>query len=424
MRILLISYYFPPYNCVGAVRPAKLAKFLERQGHEVVVLSAQNQPFLKGLELPIDASRVVYTPWLNVNSPVEYLLGGRKRVAQQGFIQSGGNRGVVKKLGQAYKAIAHVPDGQIGWLRYAVREGRRILAQNKFDMIYASAPPFTGLMVARRLAKEFDLPWVAELRDLWSDNHSYSYPRWRHLIDETIERRTMNTAAAMVTVSEPLATVLRDKYHVPAVVAMNGYDPEDFPEGDDKNQNATELKLVYTGNIYAEHNDVELLFDGIRQYCNAGGSISIDFVGRNLGDARAKATEFGLEGRCNFLPPVSHREAISRQRNADMLLFFCWQGEAQAGVYTSKLFEYLGARRPILGIGNPRAEAASMISERKAGTIADTSEVIVRALTSWAETKRQHGSLPSLPETVSKGLTRDEQFAPIQELITSLHEDK
>ena len=114
MRILLISYYFPPYNCVGAVRPAKLAKFLERQGHEVKVISARNQPFLKGLELPFNESHVVYTPWVNINSPVEFLLGGRKRVAQQGFIQSGGNKGLVKKIGMAYKAMAHIPDGQIG----------------------------------------------------------------------------------------------------------------------------------------------------------------------------------------------------------------------------------------------------------------------------------------------------------------------
>lgn len=420
MRILLISYYFPPYNCVGAVRPAKFAKFLGRQGHEVSVLSAQNQPFLKGLELPVDESSVVYTPWLNVNSPVEYLLGGRKRVAQQGFIQSGGNRGLVQKLGRVYKAMAHIPDGQIGWLIYAVREGRRILKRQQFDMIYASAPPFTGLMVARQLAKEFNIPWVAELRDLWSDNHNYAYPRWRHLIDESMERQTLSTAAAIVTVSGPLASVLSDKYQVPVVVAMNGYDPEDFSEICGTQQNTSELRLVYTGNIYSEHYDIDLLFDGIKRYRETGGKVFIDFIGRNLGDARAKASKFGLDKICNFLPPVSHREAISHQCNADALLFFCWQGEAQAGVYTSKLFEYLGARRPILGIGNPESEAACMISEREAGVVANAPETIVHMLKSWAELKRLYGSLLPLPDTVAKGLTREEQFKPIQNLLMTL----
>ena len=420
MRILLVSFNFPPYNSVGAVRPAKLAKFLQQQGHEVWVLSAQEQPYLTGLDLPVDESCVVYTPWLNVNSPVEYLLGGRKRVAQQGFIQSGGNRGFVKKLGQAYKAMAHIPDGQIGWLIYAVREGRRILKHQQFDMIYASAPPFTGLMVARQLAKEFKLPWVAELRDLWSDNHNYAYPRWRHLIDEIMERRTMKTAAAIVTVSDPLATVLSDKYQVPVVVAMNGYDPEDLSGVCDQKQSASELRLVYTGNIYSEHYDVDLLFNGIKQYCDAGGGVTIDFIGRNLGDARAKASKFDLNKICNFLPPVSHREAICHQCNADILLFFCWQGEAQGGVYTSKLFEYIGARRPILGVGNPQSEAACMIAKREAGMIADDPEAIVRMLKNWAELKRLHGSLPRLPDTVASGLTRAEQFEPIQKLLLEL----
>ncbi len=423
MRILLISYYFPPYNCVGAVRPAKFAKFLERQGHDVRVISARNQPFLKGLELPVDESHVVYTPWINVNSPVEFLLGGRKRVARQGFIQSGGNRGLVKKIGMAYKAIAHIPDGQIGWFGFAVCEGRRILKRQQFDLIFASAPPFTGLMVARQLSKEFHLPWVAEFRDLWSDNHNYTYPRWRRLIDQTMERRTMNTAAAIVTVSKPLARALNEKYQVPAVVAMNGYDPEDFLNGTDKQDIATELRLVYTGNIYPEHNDVDLLLDGIRRFCETGGKITVDFIGRNLGDAKAKATKCGLEQVCNFLPPVPHKEAIARQCNADILLFFCWQGSAQAGVYTSKLFEYMGARRPILAVGDPLTEAAGMIKERGAGTITDNAEMIVHALSGWAQIKRQHGSLPRLPDKVAYGLTRDEQFKPIQKLLMELQQN-
>ena len=275
-------------------------------------------------------------------------------------------------------------------------------------------------MVAQQLSKEFHVPWVAEFRDLWSDNHNYAYPRWRCLIDETMERRTMKSAAAIVTVSKPLAQALNKKYQVPTVVAMNGYDPEDFLNGMDQQDIAPELRLVYTGNIYSEQYDVDLLLDGIKRFCEIGGKVVVDFMGRNLGDAKAKAADLGLERICNFLPPIPHKEAIARQCNADILLFFCWQGSAQAGVYTSKLFEYMGARRPILAVGDPLTEAAGMIKERGAGTITDNAAMIVRVLSSWAEIKRQRGSLPRLPDTVARGLTREEQFRPIQKLLMEL----
>jgi hypothetical protein len=373
--------------------------------------------------LPIDKARVVYTPWLNVNFPVEYVLGGRERVAQKGFIQSGRNRGVVRGLGQIYKAMIHIPDGQIGWLRYAIRRGRKILGRQHFDLIYASAPPFSGLMVARKLAQEFRLPWIAELRDLWSNNHNYPFPRWRRMIDNMLEQRALATASMIVTVSGALAEKLRDKYSVPVVVSMNGFDPEDLPEQFPHPSNSPVLRAVYTGNVYSDNYDLISLFIGIRKFCDAGGKIELNFYGRNLGDAQTKANELGVASVCNFYPPVTHREAVALQCGSDILLFFCWKGESQAGVLTSKVFEYLGARRPILGVGDIQSESAQFIYNRLSGIVASDSNSIFEALTKWAETKRAQGFIPQNPAGVANGLTRVEQFAPILSTWSAISRD-
>jgi hypothetical protein len=73
----------------------------------------------------------------------------------------------------------HIPDPRIAWIRTAISAGTRLIEEWKPDVIFASAPPYTSLIVACRLSRAFDIPWVAGLRDLWADNPYFSFPAWR-----------------------------------------------------------------------------------------------------------------------------------------------------------------------------------------------------------------------------------------------------
>ncbi|MCH7554209.1 MAG: hypothetical protein IIC82_09470 [Chloroflexi bacterium] len=61
MRILLVSYYFPPTNAIGAVRVGKLAKYLLAQGHDVRVLTAAEPYLPKSLPVEFPERRIVRT---------------------------------------------------------------------------------------------------------------------------------------------------------------------------------------------------------------------------------------------------------------------------------------------------------------------------------------------------------------------------
>src|SRR3954470_13508009 len=71
MRILIVSYAFPPFNSIGGVRVGKTAKYLVHAGHDVRVIAAQDQPFAPTLPLEIPEQNVRYTRWLNIRKPVE-----------------------------------------------------------------------------------------------------------------------------------------------------------------------------------------------------------------------------------------------------------------------------------------------------------------------------------------------------------------
>src|SRR5262249_13202323 len=133
------------------------------------------------------------------------------------------------------------------------------------DFIFASAPPFTALLVAKRLSDEFGIPWVAELRDLWTQNPYYAYPRWRRWIDEIIERRVLLSAHSLVTVTPLWARDLKSRYPEKTVTTIfNGYAEEDYWDlSTYVSKEPKTLSIVYTGNIYRGYRDPSALFAAI-----------------------------------------------------------------------------------------------------------------------------------------------------------------
>lgn len=421
MRILLLAYYFPPFNTVGALRTGKWARHLHRQGHAVHVIACGNQPFPRGLALEIPEVCVTWTDAWSVNAPIEWLKGGRDKVATEGFQADGGS--AARRLGQWYKTLLHWPDAQLGWVGSAHAAGRALLQSRPFDLIYASAPPHSALRVAAALGREFKLPWVGELRDLWTDNHGYAYPAWRRAIERRWERALLGRAAALVTVSEPLAAQLA-RFGRPAWAIRNGYSPEDFenlprPDGLGTGNEDGGLDLVFTGNVYADHYDLDTLCAGLARFLAAGGRARLHIVGRNSAALLAVAQRHGIAAHCAARGTIEHRAALALQRAADVLVTFLWDGGSGAGLYSAKLFEYAGAARPVLAIGAPANDVGRLLEAAGLGSTCPDAHSVAERLAAWQEEKRRTGSLRTTP-TPGFDFSRAAQFRILEERLAGL----
>src|SRR5204863_330570 len=62
MKVLIVSFAFPPSNVIGAVRVGKLARYLDRRGHDVRVLTTDLVED-RSLPLEIARERVFYTEY-------------------------------------------------------------------------------------------------------------------------------------------------------------------------------------------------------------------------------------------------------------------------------------------------------------------------------------------------------------------------
>jgi len=418
VRILIVSYFFPPYNTIGAVRVGKTAKYLCRFGHDVRVLTAFDQPIPTGLPLEVPEECLISTQWINVNRPIELALGGRKRVATQGYSVSGRASSVAKRFGAVYKHLINIPDGQIGWYPYALSKGRRLLRSWKPDVIFASAMPWTSLLVAQTLSNEFKIPWIAELRDLWTDNPYSDLPQWRRIIDTKLESKLLSSTSGLVTVSDPLAQSLLERFSLPVEVVYNGFDPEDYPPPTEvRLGGGTELRIVYTGMIYPGRRDPSPLFEAIAQLGVRAKSIKVSFYGRYLDIVRPLAQHYGVEESVEVHAPVPYREALRIQAEADMLLLLLWDSPHEKGTFTGKLFEYLGARRPILAVGPIGNVASDLIQSLQAGVVSTDPDVLANQLQTWLAQKHEKGGIPQPCSDISR-FTREHQTRVLESFLS------
>ncbi|MHA1564805.1 MAG: glycosyltransferase [Alphaproteobacteria bacterium] len=413
MKLLLVSFFFPPYNAIGAVRISKLAKFLVDNGHEVRVLTAAGQDLPDTLPLEIPQAWITATPWWNVNHLPYALLGRSESAYRRG---DAAMSPFLARLRRTYQAAFNLPDGQIGWLPHATRAGKKLIGDWRPDLIYCSASPFTALLVGRRLSRWSGIPWVAEFRDLWVDNPYIARPPWRRWLEQRLEAATVPTASGLVTVSEPMAALLEEKFSIPTLTVLNGYDPDDYPSTPPPPGDREHLTITYTGMIYPGRRDPTPLFQALQRMGDKRRHIRIHFVGRALPEVMLQAERLGVADCVEIAEPVPFHDSIRLQCASDILLLLLWNHPAEKGVYTGKLFEYLGAKRPILAIGLQDGVAAALIRNRNAGTVSNDPATIESTLLAWLAEKRRTGTVPAI-DAGADGFTRRDQFAKIEHAL-------
>jgi len=424
MRVAICTYWYPPTRTIASLRLAKFVKFLPEFGWEphVFTIAPVTDRYTAAGPLADDAppSRVHRVPDPSVHVWVDRAaarLRGRSSAstgsqAAPAASTEGGGSALTRLAYRLYRDFVCMPDEAWPWLRH-YREIRAAAEAASVDLVFSSSPPATSHVLARRLAADLGKPWVADLRDPWADMHTLDRNAFRRWMDVRLERRTLSNAAALTTVSAPMAKRFSTDYTVPVHVIMNGYDAADVPAAlADVQPEADRLTLVYTGLLYEGRRTPLMVFQAL-QRLHARGAIDLARVavrlyGRNLAIAERQLRDFPeLAGVVQCGGEVSYQESLVLQRRATVLLLLEWPDPRAVGVVTGKLFEYLSTGRPILAIGPRGGEIDRILGETRSGTLAETVEELESELLTLYEDFRAHGPAPSLaPSATLEQFTR------------------
>jgi glycosyltransferase involved in cell wall biosynthesis len=413
MRILFLSFFFPPYNTIGAVRTGATARYLTESGHDVQVISASPQALTDDLPLRIPRERVIYTRWIGRRS-----LKRLPDAVDAAAADAAAARRSVPLAKKLYWELM-IPDQQLGWFPFAFQAARSAIGKKEADIIFASASPLTSLLVARSLSRFTGIPWVAELRDAWMDHAYRPEFLFRDYLERPLERRTLGDADGLVTVTVPLASALEAQYRKPVKVVFNGYEPQRTPA--EYHPDPDRLVIRHTGSMYNEKRVPHSLFRALRELGAAKHSIVVEFYGADLEHVEVAAAASGVQDVVRCRGTVRRDESLRLQRDADILLLASSPSERDG--LTGKLFEYLNARRPVLLVGCPDGAAADLVRSTGCGFVAENVDDMKAQLLSWRATKSAHGRItdgPPPPERFTH-LEQTRVLAEFLETIASHH---
>jgi glycosyltransferase involved in cell wall biosynthesis len=423
LDILVLSCYAPPYNIAGALRVGRTCEHLQEFGHDVRLISASNVVS----DRSIPALREIESwsvDWKDVNERARRLAGGRDRslaITQSDKKFLTPKQKLLWHASRLFRNATNIPDMFRGWIGPAFDQASREIERRKPDLIYASILPASAAIVAEKLSKKFDIPWVCEFRDLWVANHYYSFARWRKVLDGFIQKRAIASSSALVTVSDPLASDLKAAFPTKRCeVILNGADTDLLDQlVHEPAQPSDKLKIVYTGTLYKGKRDPRVLFQAVSMLDPVlRDRVTIDFYGSDAPlYIDELATEFGIQSNVTCYGKVDYRTALIRQHQADVLLLLLWLDKSEQGVFTGKLFEYIASKRPIIAVGLDGNVAVELVRERGIGFASSNPVTLRDGLTSLLNTKLRDGAIAGLNDEALKGLTRRDQSRKLECLL-------
>lgn len=421
-RLLYLAYWVPPRNAIGTLRSVNVLKHLPKFGWDIITVTArldcENGP-------PVEGAQYVETGYVDVKGAIKRFAGIRNGDSSSTSAATDGvaaKRGALGRMMSALSSFVSYPDDYVGWLPYAVRTTRRLIARGGWDALLTSAPPMTTNLIAALSHRR--VPWIADLRDLWAENDSSERTIVQTLCDDRLERATLSRAAALVAASELSAARFRRRYPgKPCFPIYNGFDADEWQSVDFGRE--TRCTFVYAGNLYSGKRDPSPLFAALRQIIDEGlanaDELAVDFYAPREAWLLQRVASYRLERVVRVHGFQDRTAVLEAERRADRLLVLSWDGPTAEGVVAGKLFEYFGARRPVLAIGGPqRFVVDDLLRETGSGlrcrTVRETKDAVLLALAEH----RNGGPRTIAESTVSlyRGDACAKRFADVLELAT------
>lgn len=359
MRILVVSYFFPPCTDTGAHRPTALVKYLRRGGHNVTVLttSAYGDDGAEGVERTADAQ----------------LWRARMRGAES--VGSMYDRDTYSGTPHPLSKVIVPEPLALAWTPFAKRRALKLNRRHPFDCVITTSPPESVHTVGRALQRK-GVAWVADVRDAWTfEPLRPTFPTgMQRAYDRRLERRRLGGADVVVCVSEPAATDLRERDIADPELVRNGADPELLAAADPASVaellDPSRVSLVYTGRFGSTGRDPRGLVEGVRILASddpgAAGRLELVIAGP-LTDEEVSLFETDVSpARIEIVGSLERDRALALQRAADALLLVAQPVRSQLANF--KLYEYMNAGPPILALA-AGTEAGSVVESAGGETI-------------------------------------------------------
>lgn len=379
-KVLIITYYWPPSGGGGVMRWLKMSKFLPELGWQPIIYTPENPDASvtdESLVNEIHADTVELKTHIWEPYNIYRKLTGKKKETKfkAGFVSEASSGNWKNKISVFIRGNFLIPDPRRFWIKPSVKYLSKYLSENPVDLIVSTGPPHSMHLIALALKKNFDIPWIADFRDPWTDIDFYAELRltkWADKKHHKLEKKVLSKADHVVTVSPGCARDLNNIVNRKIEVINNGFDPTDFeferPELDKT------FTISHFGAFNKDRNPVALwkvLGEIVKINSAFKKLLFIQLIGQTDDSVIQEIKKNNLFENTTIIDHLPHQKGLKKLSSSQLLLLPLNDAPNVMGILPGKMYEYMALRRPILALGPIKADYAHIINETNSGKVHD-----------------------------------------------------
>jgi glycosyltransferase involved in cell wall biosynthesis len=390
--VIMVAHAFPPEGKAGVYRPLRFVRHLPAMGWRPTVVTLDTDSYerydpelLALVPQEIEIIRVRNRDWWHA------IQARRARRIQKKLSRVSVNserrcdfrptpvRSFIRQLVRTAEMWAYHPDTAMCWIGPAVESISKVCASKRPDVIWATGGPWSAFIVAQRASQLTGIPYVLDFRDSWTLTEEFEgrQPAWAKRRDRRTLYGLLKKAQAVIfrfrTEAECYWRAYREGLDVSRIhIIPNGYEGMINQFQSSLPRNGDKCTVLYTGTVTAYKYDTFLQALGLlKKSLTPTKQLRLLFVGEGTEILADKAAAIGISDIIETRPPVSQAEVTRLQKDANALLLLEVKPQRGYEFCGSKIFSYLKAGRPIVGVLSPAEEAAKILHEVGVSSVAD-----------------------------------------------------
>jgi len=375
--VLLISNQFAPVAEPGTLRPIALARYLPEHGYDVAVAAndvpppgrlATQQRIEEGILDTLPSSVAIHRGF---PGQVEYGRGGGEA------IEVAGSRWVSFSLardllvGMAKRFFIGGPHVRADYCRLRF-SAISAIQRYRCQLVVATGPPFVAVTVGAAAARASGLPFIGDVRDPWSYGALWNCRTPEQKAEhQASEPHILRQAARMVYTSPQMrdnVAAAYPQYAEKLRFILNGFDTQSTPA---TRVRQDRLVVTFTGTLYS-YRDPGVVLKALdileRQAPEEAAYLLVRFVG-DQGIHKERLQDYRGRAIVEAVPPVDVETSRKMMQDSDVLLLLQTIEGSGADVISGKVYEYLAAGRPILGVVPPGGGDEWLLKQANVGPI-------------------------------------------------------
>ncbi len=411
-RVLMVAYHYPPLiGSSGIQRTLRFSQDLPSFGWQPSILSAHPRAFEKsGSDLLRDIPR-------GVTVRRAFALDARRHLS----------------LLNRYPAWIARPDRWLTWMIGAIPTGLSMIRHQKPEAIWSTYPIPTAHLIGYWLSRLSGIPWIADFRDpMAHEGYPADQATWNSFL--RVEKKVFAQAARMVFTTPGAAELYRKRYPAMAHrirIIENGYDEASFEPLDVASSrpalNPGKLTLLHSGIVYPQWRNPQSFLVAVRHLIDTGR------LEPNAFRLRFRAPEHAgwlsnlvrandLDEVVQILPPIGYQPALAEMCAADGLLVL--QSDDCNDQIPAKAYEYVRARKPILGLCGTSGDTAALLLRAGMKHLAplESSQHIAATLVGFLAAIRP-GESPAVNDKFVESASRRSRAAELASLLDEVRSE-